>query len=282
MLKIGVFSRLSRISIRMLRHYDEVGLLKPAQIDPWTGYRYYEERQLETANQITSLRDMGFGIAAIGSLLSSSPAQWEQALLLQRAALSQQQQELKQQINRLESALSRLRKESIMSYEVICKTLPERYVASVRDILPSYHYEGRLWHILMQETKSLHMQIAHPDYSIGVYHDTDHREQDVDVEIQIAVQGQYPDTEHVHFYTVPPIRIASATYTGSYEQVPEVNTAVAAWMNAHGYELDGPMFSIYHVSPEQTRNPDELVTEACYPIRAKEASPAVPAKETNA
>ena len=56
MLKIGEFSKLSRVSVRMLRHYDEVGLLAPSEVDPMTGYRYYSERQLITAGRIAALR----------------------------------------------------------------------------------------------------------------------------------------------------------------------------------------------------------------------------------
>ena len=60
MFKIGEFSKLSRISIRMLRHYDEIGLLVPEETDPWTGYRRYAAAQLMTANRITALRGLGF------------------------------------------------------------------------------------------------------------------------------------------------------------------------------------------------------------------------------
>ena len=63
MLKIGEFSKLSRVSIRMLRRYNEVGLLLPAETDPITGYRYYSEDQLPAAGRITALRDMGFSLA---------------------------------------------------------------------------------------------------------------------------------------------------------------------------------------------------------------------------
>lgn len=72
MLKIGDFSKLSRVSIRMLRHYDEIGLLRPAQIDPESGYRYYNENQLPIVGRITALKDMGFGLAAIGEMLDYS------------------------------------------------------------------------------------------------------------------------------------------------------------------------------------------------------------------
>lgn len=71
MLKIGDFSRLSRISIRMLRHYDEIGLLMPQSIDFSTGYRYYNEAQLLTANRIQALKEMGFGLSAIAEILKT-------------------------------------------------------------------------------------------------------------------------------------------------------------------------------------------------------------------
>ena len=69
MLKIGEFSKLSRVSVRMLRHYDEIGLLKPAEIDRFTEYRYYREDQLPTAGRIAALKDMGFSLADIVRIL---------------------------------------------------------------------------------------------------------------------------------------------------------------------------------------------------------------------
>lgn len=69
MLRIGEFSKLSRVSLRMLRHYDEIGLLKPAEIDRFTDYRYYREDQLPTVCRITALKDMGFALADIVKIL---------------------------------------------------------------------------------------------------------------------------------------------------------------------------------------------------------------------
>ena len=68
MFKIGEFSKLSRISIRMLRHYDEIGLLVPEETDPWTGYRRYAAAQLMTANRITALRGLGVSLAETAAL----------------------------------------------------------------------------------------------------------------------------------------------------------------------------------------------------------------------
>jgi DNA-binding transcriptional MerR regulator len=69
MFKIGDFSRFSRVTVKMLRHYDEIGLLKPARVDPFTGYRYYTADQLPRLNRIIALKDLGFTLEQIGSLL---------------------------------------------------------------------------------------------------------------------------------------------------------------------------------------------------------------------
>jgi len=272
MLKIGEFSSLSRISIRMLRYYDENNLLKPAYIDKFTGYRYYHESQLTLAGRINALRDMGFGVTTMGGILNGDVIVLEKALLLRRSELEEQKRMVYEQLSRLDNALRQIgRDENTVKYEVSCKTLPELYVASVRGILLSYYEEGRLWHTMMKETAHMDMQMDDPRYAMGVYHDREHRERDVDVEIQLAVKGHYEDTEHVKFKTIPSVFIASAVYTGSYEQVGEVNAAVATWVRDNGYEFNGLAFCIYHVSPNDTRNPDELVTEVCFPVRKKES-----------
>ena len=69
MLRIGDFSKLSRISIRMLRHYDEIGILHPECVDDFTGYRYYSESQLPLAGKIQALKSLGFGLSVIKEIL---------------------------------------------------------------------------------------------------------------------------------------------------------------------------------------------------------------------
>ncbi len=154
-----------------------------------------------------------------------------------------------------------------MEYNVTLKTLPERYVASVRRILPSYDCEGTLWGVLMRETAGMHLVDGDPCYCGATYHDAEYKEVDVDVEVQRTLRGRYPDTEHVRFKTVPPVTFASATYQGGYHKLRDVSAAVAAWVRDNGYAFDGPSFFIYHVSPNETKNPDEFVTEVCFPVK---------------
>ena len=123
--------------------------------------------------------------------------------------------------------------------------------------------------MLNEEIAGQKVQPENPCYGMAVFHDNGYKESDVDVEIQISVAGKYEDTEHVRFKTVPPVQIASATYQGSYDQITRVNEAVANWIRDNGYEFNGSSFCIYHVSPGQTDNPEELVTEVCYPVKKK-------------
>lgn len=71
MFKIGEFSKLTQVSIRMLRYYDEAGLLKPAKTDAWTGYRMYSAEQIPTLNKIIYLRDSGFQVSEIAAALAA-------------------------------------------------------------------------------------------------------------------------------------------------------------------------------------------------------------------
>lgn len=272
MLKIGVFSKLSRISIRMLRHYDEIGLLEPKTIDSESGYRYYSEAQLPIAERITSLKQMGFSLAVIKEITENfdNAQAFSQLLAVKKAEVTEEAEDIRRRLVLLETTIAKLRKdESVMNYSVSLKEMPERYVASVRQIIPAYDQEGMLWHTLMAETAPLQIQDTEPCYTLAIFHDGEHKESDVDVEVQKSVKGTYPNTEHVVFKTVPPELIASATYQGSYEKISEVNEAVANWVRDNDYEFNGLSFSIYHISPHETSDSSQWVTEVCYPVKKK-------------
>ena len=144
MLKIGEFSKLSRVSVRMLRHYDEVGLLAPSEVDSMTGYRYYSERQLITAGRIAALRALGFGLSETRELLRlyDDRAALDARLAAQRTRLEALAADTAQKLRLLDTARERLRKEADMNYNVTIRTLPERYAACVRMTIPCYDAEG--------------------------------------------------------------------------------------------------------------------------------------------
>ena len=271
MIRIGDFSKLTRISIRMLRHYDDLGLLKPETVDSFTGYRYYALAQLRTANRIAALRDMGFNLASVAEMMKQyhDPHALKAFLSVKLEEVREQEREARNRSTLIETAMKRLGKDgNSMKYDVTLKTMPRRVVASLRKIIPTYNDESTLWDQMGQEI-GCDLQMANPSYSLAVFHDEGFKESDVDIEIQIALLGKRDNTESVIFKTVEPIEMASAVYKGSYDQITAVNEAVAAWVSDNGYDYNGPMFCIYHVSPGHDPNPDNWITEVCYPVKKK-------------
>ncbi len=268
MLKIGDFSKLSRVSIRMLRHYDDIGLLKPAMIDDLTGYRYYSEDQLFQIGRITSLKDMGFSLADIVKMMDicDDPDRMDIFLAGKQEELANLSAQTEYRLMLLESARRRLRKEHIMNFDVTIKTIPERYAATVQMVVPSYADEGILWNTMMSETAASPFVPADPCLAVAEFLDPEYREQNVEILTWMTVKGTYKDTEHVKFRTLPEVRVASCIVKGSYDQMGDACATVVSWINSNGYTINGSMFNIYHVSPAQTQNPDEYVTEVCFPI----------------
>ena len=266
MLKIGEFSKLSRVSIRMLRHYDDIGLLKPAEIDHFTGYRYYREDQLCVIGRITALKDMGFALADIVRMLEiyDDKDKLDAFLTAQQKELEAQAKETEYKMMLLETARRRLRKEKNMNFDVTVKMIPERYAATVHMIIPKYEDEAAAWGMMAECTQPL--VPADPCYAIAEFLDKEYKEENVEIMISMAVKGQYQDTEHVKFKTLPAVKVASCIVKGPYLQMGEAYAAVIAWINENGYRNNGSMFNIYHVGPVQTQNPDEYVTEVCFQV----------------
>ena len=211
MLRIGEFSKLSRVSLRMLRHYDEIGLLKPAEIDRFTDYRYYREDQLPTVCRITALKDMGFALADIVKILEvyDDKARLSEYFAERERELRAQADDVARRLRLLDTARKRLRKEDKMSYNVTVKTIPERYAATVHAVIPSYEDEGTMWATLCGETAGMNLIPANPCLCAACFLDGEYKECDVEVEISKTVKGEYKDTEHVRFKTLPEVTRSS-------------------------------------------------------------------------
>ena len=253
----------------MLRYYDEIGLLKPAQIDEYTGYRYYDESQLPKIGMIRSFKELGFSLSDIVKMIDACDdhEKLDAYYAKRQLELTKQAEITAHRMMLLDTARKRLRKEQTMSYNVSVKTIPERYAATVHTVIPHYEDEGLVWQILCEETDDMNMIPADPCLVAAEFPDDEFKEENVEIFAWKTVKGSYPDTEHVKFKTLPAVKVASCVVYGGYEQMPEVYGAVIAWVKENGYEPDGAMFNIYHVSPHETQDPDEFITEVCYPVK---------------
>ena len=148
MMRIGEFSRLSRVPVKTLRYYDELGLIKPAQVDEFTGYRNYAPEQYSRLSRILALRDLGFPLERIGRMLDEGlSTQQMRALLHQRRAEAEERlAEEEGRLARLDAWLAQLEREEAMAgYDVVIKRVPSQKVASVRGIVPQPNEQATLW-----------------------------------------------------------------------------------------------------------------------------------------
>lgn len=270
MLKISDFSKLSRISIRMLRYYDEKGILKPVFIES-NNYRYYEPEQLQIANQINYLRYLGFSSEKIKMILETfkDKSEVKRYLQLQLADLTAEKNEMDDKIKNLKMTIDKMDEEEIlMNYKVETKVIEFKNMMCKRGIIPCYEREDLLWSAMGNEVKELEMDIKYPTnrLSLAVFYDEGFKDKDPDVEIMVAVEGKYEDTDNIKFKSFGPMKVVSITYTGAYDHIAEVSTEIAKWISENNCEIVGPTFTIYHVGYAHNVSPDKFVTEVCYPI----------------
>lgn len=213
LMSIGQFSSLARLSVRMLRHYDEHEVIVPAQVDPVTGYRYYASHQLADAVTVRRLRDVGFGVSAIAALLAArgTPAM-EHALLLQRGTLLAELRAAQQRLALIETMLTDTKEKTMSSITVETTTLPAMTVVTLRGVIPSYADEGQLWQRLLPE---LERQGIRPTGPGGVIeHDDTYVESDPDESVWLPVAPGTTAQPPLVVVDLPEQRPAMATVVG--------------------------------------------------------------------
>jgi DNA-binding transcriptional MerR regulator len=141
MFSIGEFARHGRVSVRMLRHYDAIGLLRPASIDPGTGYRLYAAGQLADLNRVIALKDLGFTLNQVQAILaeSVSAAELRGMLRLRQAEIRSQIESETARLARVEARLMTIEDEGSSGTDgVVCKHLPAVRLAELTGIATGF------------------------------------------------------------------------------------------------------------------------------------------------
>ena len=170
MFKIGEFSKLSMVSTKTLRYYDEIGLFKPAKIDRFSGYRYYSASQLSRLNRILALKDLGLSLDQIAHLLENDlpPAEIRGMLRLKQVEIETQVREEQARLARVETRLRQIEQEGIMpTQEIVLKEIPAQNVASVREVLPNMGQLGGLYEELFGYLGQILLDPLHGAFNKG-------------------------------------------------------------------------------------------------------------------
>lgn len=270
---IGTFSRVTRLSQRALRLYDERDLLVPADRDVCTGYRSYTSDQIGRGVAIGHLVSLGFGLADIGILLDARAAGDREAV---RRLFAARREAVGTELRRLaaiDSVLARGGADpevfAMSITEPIVKEIPAMRVLSRRG---TGTYGETIPRMIGEVCAALEPRNGRePGFRVAgpimtIYHDNEYREQDADIEVALPVTGRVElENPVLVLRTLPATRVVSVVYTGPYQGVSSAHQAVFAAGNAFGLEWNGPARELYLNDPGTVAE-QELMTEVQYPV----------------
>ena len=265
MLSMGAFSKLSKVTTSTLRYYDEIGLLKPIQVNSDTGYRYYHVTQLETLLLINKLKSYDFSLEEITQIIIRP----EDTNLL-FSTLKSKLPEIQNKLSHYQYLSTRLtadienmkRGVPIMAYldrfEVKLVQTEAKNILSIRQKTNPHNfgiYLGKLYEmILTQKLTTLGAPIA-------IYHDEEASNEDYDIEIAIPIKETTEQTR-----TLTSLFCATLSLQGPYTELPSAYAKLKQWIDNEGYEVIAPPFEIYTTDPHQT-DPENYITEVYFPVK---------------
>jgi len=269
MIRIGDFSKLSRITVKTLRYYDEVGLLHPAHVDDASGYRYYDYHQLPRLNRILALKDLGFSLEAIGRFLADDLTieQMHGMLKLRQAEIRDHVQIEAERLARVEARLRQIEQEDDMSkYDVVVKRVEPLKVAALREVVPTPPDQGKLWRELMTHLTQQNAKFTGP--CLSLYYDEEYKEKDWDIEVCQPIEGDVRGTDRVSVRELTGAgKMACVVHHGPFVTIGEAYEALIKWTSENNYRIIGPARDVYLRSAEggNQKDPDTL-TEIQFPV----------------
>lgn len=278
MFKIGDFSKLGQVSVRMLRHYDQFGLLKPAHIDQFTGYRHYTAGQLAHLNRILFFKDLGFSLQQIKELLSDNVPvdQLRGMLMIKQVELEREVQDSHARLARVEARLQQIEQEGQPPpYEVTTKPAEEIAIASVRQLVPNPqgmdYYCKQMYATLYKGMCDLGISPRYPE--VTFYHNDEYPETDLDVETAVRIDMQHLNAvlehPHINVRNVPAEKnVAALIYEGSYRDVGTAVLVLLNWIGINVWHISGAVRELHLSGPAHAKGQvqEKAVLELQIPI----------------
>ena len=235
MLKIGEFSKLSHLSIKSLRYYDTVGLLKPEVIADDSRYRYYDSSQLIIAYKIKAYRQLGLSINQIKEILEGKE---------EKEVLNQKLADLERERNNLNICLSiitNLIKEDKMDYQVIVKDREEGIFFYGESVLKDYDELKTFIPNLGKRCKDLNpdLKCVNPDYCFVEYLDGEYKEKDIKLRYYQQVESFGQEDNLIKFQKLNKTKLLCVFHTGAYENIGEAYAYLFKYAKENNYQING-------------------------------------------
>lgn len=274
MFTIGDFAKHGRVSVRMLHHYDAIGLLRPARVDPVSGYRFYEAGQLSRLNRVIALKDLGFSLEQVGSILDEqvSAEQLRGMLRLRRAELEEAMAAAATRLTRVEARLRTIESEGRMTADdVVVKRIPAVRVAELTGTAAGFGPEhigpviSPLYDELCRRLEAAGVAVTGP--GVAYYEDAPGGDGAITVHAGMTVSAEPAGPGASRDFTIvdlPAIESAATiVHHGSMDNIVRAAQALGRWIDSTGARSTGYARELYLECPE---DPDKWVTELQQPI----------------
>lgn len=274
MFKIGDFSRIARVSCRLLRYYDEIGLLKPGGIERDTGYRYYSASQLPRLNRILVLKELGLTLEDIARVLDSdlSASELRGMLMMRRSDAQRVLAEEMERLRHIESRIAQIDNEGELSVDdVIMRSEPSQRLLSTRRVVASFAAARDLIRELSEPLRALKSKGLLGRLT-AIAHAQEFEPDRIDVEVGFVLQGELASQvrlasgEPLSVRELPAVeRMATCVRIGLPERAHLITGKIGMFLEASGYNLAGPSREVFLQPPRPDRM-EESVVEMQFPI----------------
>ncbi len=274
MFRIGEFSRIARVSARLLRYYDEIGLLTPGVVDAVTGYRYYTSTHLQRLNRILVLKDLGLSLEQIGSVIDrEAPASELRAMLeARRADAERALAEEAVRLRQIEARIAQLEVGADRDLDdVLMRAEPAHLIVSVRQTLGSFA-EARA---IIAELSAVVPRLLPRERLgplVGIAHSPEFEPDVIDVELGFVLEGDPParlpmlGARTLEVRELPAVaHMATCVRVGLPEQAHLITGKLGRYVETHGFRLAGPGREVFLRPPRQDRM-EESVVEMQFPV----------------
>ena len=267
LLQIGEFSKICQVSVKTLHHYDKIGLLAPAEVDRFTGYRYYKLEQIDTMNYIQRLKRYGFSLEEIQQIINlSDTKEISRHLRQQKDKLRREQQETDMILNELQTHISVFeRTGDVMTYQkgytIEIKDSPAMNVLAVRSMMGVDEF-GKYYGTLFERVPK--DRVTPTGLNGARYFDEEFNSESSDIEVFIGIKEKDKADK-----VLESCECAMTVHHGGYSTLSEAYGAVVSWIAANGYEITGAPFDLYIKTQFDSLSPEEWETEVYFPVRKK-------------
>ncbi|MBN2435551.1 MAG: MerR family transcriptional regulator [Spirochaetes bacterium] len=269
MYRIGLFSKMTKVTIKALRFYEAEGLLIPDYIDSESGYRYYSSSQLPLAYRIVSLRQCGFPVAQIRQIIAGKNI--AKLFVEQRSKLEEEVVETARRLTSVNHYLDSVANAENTSYDIVLKELPSVLVYSCRMVVDSYDDYFTVIPKIGEEISRANPDLCcvdDPPYCFIMYHDGEYRDQEIDIEFCEAVASRGKETERISFKEIPAVKQAACVmHKGPYSALSYAYGALFRWIEDNKLIMAGnPRESYIDGIWNKSHSENEWLTELQIPV----------------